>query len=112
MLVSERKIDIKPYKEKAMGYLATILVDMDNLEDMERDPKFGEKLRSAIQEKALHRHRTPEVRGERGRVARIVSIDHTHDETFIRVEGNRAHVVPLEFGMSEFFSMKENEHSA
>ena len=77
-----------------MGYNATVVVLLDRLDEIEKDPEFGKKLSAAIRYKASHRHAK---RGDLGYQpcgdeatgqTQVVSVEHADYTQIVAVGGN------------------------
>lgn len=66
-----------------MGYNATVMVLLDELGSIERDPEFGAKLAAAIKAKAVDPQMTADLAG-----ASVVEVHHADNTTLVTVGGN------------------------
>jgi hypothetical protein len=70
-----------------MGYNACIVVLLDRLDEIERDPQFGRKLADAVRgfdQSGKHPRGRPSLPGQ----TQVVSVDHSSALQVVVVEGN------------------------
>jgi hypothetical protein len=83
-----------------MGYNATVVVLLDQLDAIERDPEFGKKLAAAIRYRGMvgpgddrvhpgHRFAGAEATGQ----TYVVEVHHADDMIAVAVGGNYGHVL-------------------
>jgi hypothetical protein len=80
-----------------MGYNATVVVLLDGLDDIKKDPDFGRKFAEAVMNKANRHPNGPNpeiIHSGNGNVASVVEVHHADSTVTVEVGGNTGRVVP------------------
>jgi hypothetical protein len=73
-----------------MGYNATVLVLVDRLDDIEKDPEFGKKLATAIRSYShINPERMPYLPGQ----TLVINVDHADTMQVVAIGANNGRVL-------------------
>ena len=72
-----------------MGFNATIVVLVDQLDSIERDPDFGRKLSDAVRQKLMQPNSDPYVTGQ----TQVIEVHHADQMWAVAVGGNTGQVL-------------------
>ena len=94
-----------------MGYNATVVVLLDRLDEIERDPEFGKKLSAAIRYRAVcpkddptrpgYRYASAEATGQ----TQVIEVHHADGQMVVTVGGNTGRVL----GYGGYYSADDDD---
>ena len=81
-----------------MGYNATVVVMVDALDQIEKDPDFGKKLSAAILKVGCYGKPVDVSAGYHVNAATVVESHHADQDVYVKVGGNCGQIVELNKG--------------